>query len=363
MLHLNRMPYRRLAVMLLAAVMLIALIAGCGKRDNEGQGAPGSDEGNVIATYKGGQVTDVEFDKYAALLQIVSPEQAMYISIPQFKEQMVTQYITTNALIGQASKEQRADADKEADEFKAQLEKALKTQKELKDHMDQSKLSVNDARSIYSNMLTIQKFATGKIEELKGKVTEDEVKAEFKENPTQFNTVTLRHILIGTVDPQTQKQLHTDEEALKIAKEVKGKLESGGDWKQLAKQYSTDDGSKENGGLYDKQSPDNWVPEFKEAANTQEIGKIGEPVKTEYGYHVIKVESRETVTGYEALKPEQKDQLKQGVSAKKLDEFITAEQDKLDIKVTLPEEPAPTAPAAPSPSPSAAPASPEATAK
>ena len=43
-----------------------------------------------------------------------------------------------------------------------------------------------------------------------------------------------------------------------------------------------------------------WVAEFKDAANTQEIGKVGDPVQSQFGYHVMKVESREA-TPYDKL--------------------------------------------------------------
>lgn len=343
MLHLNRALYLRLAIMMLAAVMLTAMISGCGKKDKEGQG---SDNGNVIATYKGGQVTESEFNKYTAFTQIVNPQKAMYMGIPQFKEEFVKQYIVSNALVKQVSDKDMKEADKAAKDFKTQLAQAVKTQQQYKDLLDQNNLTVDDAAALFKNEVAFQKYYMDKGEELKPQVKEDEIKAEYNKNPSDFNIVTVRHILIGTVDPQTQQTLKSDEEALKIANEVKAKLDQGGDWNKLAKQYSTDPGSKEKGGLYEKQTAGVWDPAFKEAANMQQIGKIGEPVKSQFGYHVMKVESRETTT-YEKLKPESKNTLKETVAATKLNEFLKAEQDKLEIKVTLPEEPGATAPAAP----------------
>jgi foldase protein PrsA len=353
MLHLNRALYLRLAIMMLAAVMLTGMISGCGKKDKEGQG---SDGGNVIATYKGGQVTDSEFNKYAAFTQLVNPQKAMYMGIPQFKEEFVKQYIVSNALVKQVSDKDMKEADKAAKDFNTELSKAVKTQKQLKDLLDKNNLSVDEAAAMFKNEVAFQKYYAAKGEELKPQVKEEEIKAEYNKNPSDFNIVTVRHILIGTVDPQTQQPLKSDEEALKIANEVKAKLDKGGDWNQLAKQYSTDPGSKDKGGLYEKQTAGAWDPAFKKAANTQEIGKIGQPVKSQFGYHVMKVESRETAT-YEKLTPESKNTLKETVAATKLNQFISAEQDKLNIKVTLPQEPQPSASAAPtgSAAPSASP--------
>src|SRR5205823_3636835 len=98
-------------------------------------------KGTVIATYKGGKVTDKEFDKYAAYAALVSPEKAMYMSIPQFKEQFVKQYIVTKVLVKEVSKDDQKEAKTAADNFKTQLEEAMKTQAELKKHMDDTGLT------------------------------------------------------------------------------------------------------------------------------------------------------------------------------------------------------------------------------
>ncbi len=350
MLHHNRMPYRRLAMLLLAAVMLVALISGCGKNKDKS----GADKGIVIATYKGGEITDKEFDKYAAFAALVSPEKAMYMSIPQFKEQFIKQYIVTKVLLKEVSEEDEKAAKTASETFKTQLEEAVKTQAELKKHMDDNDLSVKEAVAFYKNDTAFQSYYAAKGEEFKPKITEEEIKAQYDKDSSDFNIVTVRHILIGTVDPNTQAELKSDEDALKLAKEVKAKLEAGGDWNALAKEFSTDEGSKDKGGLYEKQQAKGWVAEFKQAANTQEIGKVGDPVRTQFGYHVMKVESREP-TAYDKLTEADKEAIKVTVATTKINEFLTAEQDKLEIKVTLPEEPSPTATGTPGASPAASP--------
>lgn len=90
------------------------------------------------------------------------------------------------------------------------------------------------------------------------------------------------------------------EEALKTAKEVIAKLNNGEDFATLAKEYS-DDGSKDKGGELDWFNRGKMVEEFEEAAIKLEKGKYTtEPVKTQYGYHIIlKMDQRD--------KPELKD--------------------------------------------------------
>lgn len=342
MLHHKRMSIRHAAALLLTAVMLVALLSGCGNKDGN---FPGSSKGDVIATYKdGGKVTDKEYDKYAAFQMFVNPNKAMYMTIDQLKENFVKQYAVSKVFAPQISAEDKKKVDKAADDFKTELKNELKGENadQLKSYMDEQKLSVNEAYKFFKHEYAFQLYYQAKLNELKPSVTDDEMKKAYDTDPSPFNIVTVRHILVGTSDPTTGTA-RSDDEALKRAQEVKAKLEAGGDWTALAKEYSDDTSSKETGGLYADKPASTYVPEFAEAANTQEIGKIGDPVQTQYGYHVIKVEKRET-PAYDKLTDADKDTLKSDVAAQKVGDFLTAEQEKLDIKVTLP------APATPSPS-------------
>lgn len=346
MLHHKRRSFRQAAALLLTAVMPVALLAGCGNKDGD---YPGSSKGDVIATYKdGGKVTEKEFAKYTAFQMFVNPDKAMYMSIDQLKENFVKQYVVSKVFAPQISDENKKKVDESADDFKAQLKDELKGDNadQLKSYMDEQDLSIDEAYKFFKHEYAFQLYYQAKLDELKPSVTEDEIKKAYDADPSAFNIVTLRHILVQTVDQSTGASTRTDEEALKRAQEVKAKLDAGGDWAALAKEYSDDPGSKDNGGLYEDKASSGYVAEFAEAANTQEIGKIGDPVQTQYGYHVIKVEKR-TTTAYDKLTDANKDTLKSDVAAKKVSDFLTAEQDKLDIKVTLP------APASPSASPSA----------
>lgn len=330
MLHHRSMPYRRLALLTLAAVMLVALLAACGKKESA----------TVIATYNnGGQVTDKEFDKYIAFQTLLGNQMALYASIPQIKEQIIKQYILSKSVVDEVSEEEKKEAQKGADDFENQLKTARNTQPDLKQLMDESDLSVKEATAFYKDLLQFQAYYESKEKEFMDQVTDDEIKTEYDKEPSDYNVVTVRHILIGTNDPNTGEELNTDEEAEKLAYEVKDKLEAGGDWDALAKEYSTDTGSKENGGLYSDQVAKGWVVEFKEAANEQAVGAIGDPVATQFGYHVIKVESRDEASSFDKLSDKAKDMIREELSATKLNDFLTAEQDKLGIAITLPEEP------------------------
>jgi peptidyl-prolyl cis-trans isomerase C len=76
------------------------------------------------------------------------------------------------------------------------------------------------------------------------------------------------------------------------AKEISDKLASGGDFAALAKENSTDPGSKDDGGMLGYFGRGQMVPSFEEAAFALQKGEISKPVQSQFGWHIIKVEDR-----------------------------------------------------------------------
>ncbi|CAM4308798.1 peptidylprolyl isomerase [Paenibacillus alkaliterrae] len=329
MLHSSRKSAWRNGALLIVAVLLVMTMAACGAKETE------------VATYKGGNVTDTEFDKYLAVFTVMQPGYEQIIEIPQFKEQLLQQYISYKILGSQASEESTKKAEEDVKEQMKQYKDALSKNTELKAAVDAKKLKDKDME--HYMMLTSTVVA-----HMNSKVTEEEMKTEYETNGADYATVTVRHILVATTTTdettQEQKELRTVEEALARAKEVKEKLAAGGDWAALAKEYSDDPGSKETGGLYADQKAGSWVEAFKQAAYTQEVGVLGEPVETEYGYHVILVEKRD-IPAYDKLSDADKEAVKSAVSYTHMNKFMTDELPKQEIEIKLPEPETTDAPA------------------
>jgi peptidyl-prolyl cis-trans isomerase D len=115
-------------------------------------------------------------------------------------------------------------------------------------------------------------------------VTQQEIEAKFKENAASYSTpeqVRASHILFKTdgKDEATVK---------KLAESVLAKVKTGGDFAALAKQYS-DDGSKTTGGDVDYFGKGTMVKEFEDAAWAMKPGEISGLVKSQFGFHIIKV--------------------------------------------------------------------------
>ncbi|MEI5906777.1 peptidylprolyl isomerase [Bacillus spongiae] len=124
------------------------------------------------------------------------------------------------------------------------------------------------------------------------KVTDEELKTYFEENKDEFTLATASHILVE--DENT-------------AKEIKKQLEDGEDFAKIAQEKSTDPGSAQNGGSLGEFKKGDMVPEFSEVAFSIELNKISEPVKSQFGYHIIKVTERTEKT-FDENKDEIKDQ-------------------------------------------------------
>jgi len=130
------------------------------------------------------------------------------------------------------------------------------------------------------------------VEECKAKVslTDEEIKEYFEANPEEFKkekTVGARHILLK-LDKNSSDEVV--EEKRKKALEIIKTASEGKDFGELAKQYSEDEGSRPNGGDLGEFDRKMMVKPFSDKAFSMKAGEISEPVKSQFGWHVIKVE-------------------------------------------------------------------------
>lgn len=126
--------------------------------------------------------------------------------------------------------------------------------------------------------------------------SEDQLRDYFEKNAQRYETAekfTARHILVGLKGaPRMGDKGFTEEEAKARIAMIKAELQAGTSFESLAKEYSDDPGSKANGGLYKDMAFGAFAKEFEDAVRQQEVGRVGEPVRTVFGYHLILVESR-----------------------------------------------------------------------
>ena len=151
-------------------------------------------------------------------------------------------------------------------------------------------------------------------------------------NTVKFLDQTLaRHILVQPSEIRTENQAEI------LINDIFKRLKEGEDFKQLARQFSEDPGSKMDGGELGWSNPGDYDPAFEMTLNATEIGQLSEPVKSSFGWHIIEVMDRRNE---DVSQEEQKNRAYQIIFKRKFDQELQSTLIELraeayvDIKLT-----------------------------
>lgn len=306
---------------LAAFCVLLLFTAGCS-----------ADKGNqVIAEVNGVQITQAQFDQRYAL---VKDNYEMSQNIPvdendtQLKQNL--EETTFNNLIimelirQDASKRGLKVSDAEINENVAYI-KEMKDQQQqdgYKQFLKQTGMSEKDLQEEIRLTLLSSKLAEEVTKDIK--VTDEEVRKYYDENPSLFEQpggIEISHILVK------------DE---KTARSILEKAQAGEDFAELARKHSLDPGSKEQGGELGPINEDaDLVPEFKKAALALKPGEISpQPIKSDYGFHIIKAGERIEASrqSFEEVEDQVRFSLERDKKAHHFDQYLKELQDKAKIK-------------------------------
>jgi foldase protein PrsA len=199
--------------------------------------------------------------------------------------------------------------------------------------MEKYGVEIDDYRVMFEEyILAYNKYASG--ETTKIEISDSDIQKVFESNKEQYNKVTVKHVLVSTVDSATQAPLPEDKVAEKklLADDVLKKAQAGEDFEALVKQYSEDPGSKDAGGEYTFGKGE-MVAEFEEWSFKAKEGEIG-LVQTSYGFHIIKFISKATTLGDEdkaAIKQQlQSEQYKKKIADMKAEYELIRDQKVID---------------------------------
>jgi parvulin-like peptidyl-prolyl isomerase/tetratricopeptide (TPR) repeat protein len=176
--------------------------------------------------------------------------------------------------------------------------------------------------------------------------TTAELQAYFEANREKYATpeVKARHILVSVAQDAPEEQVA---QAQKKIEEIKKQLDSGADFAELAKQYSDDKSNSENGGDLGWFGKGVMVKEFEDAAFALDIGKVSAPVRTRFGFHLIKVEDKRVRTFEQAQSDVRRDWLREREDALMAQWIEAAKQGNFLERVRLSRIFVPIAPDAP----------------
>jgi foldase protein PrsA len=275
-----------LGVVLLTLVVPVLLLSACG-----GQKVPAG----AIAAVGSGVVTQEQFDQIWKQAEAQYKSQAGAPPFPkagtaqynQLKASIVN-YLVQNQIISQKASALGVKVTDQQFQARmkqivqqvggqAKLDKLLKqqsvTQAQLTEQLKAQMLQDAVQQKVYADI----------------KVTPQEIQAYFNNpaNKSQFNqaaTIDARHILVKTKAEAEKVR------ALLVANNTDA------NWAKVAKQYSIDPGSKNNGGSLGSFPKGRMVKPFEDAAFALKVGEISQPVKTQFGYHIIEVTKKTPAT-------------------------------------------------------------------
>lgn len=263
----------------------------------------------VILTIGSEKMTAAEFDEFVESL----PEQYRMAARGPAKRQLVEQLISLKTLSQEARRRK--------------LDQSASFKKQMAFQAD--------------NLLAGALFR-----DLSANISVDDAAARkyFEDHRNEYEEVKARHILIrmkGSAMPLNGgKPELTDEEALAKAKAIRAKLAAGADFAELAKVESDDTTSGANGGDLGSFKHGQMVPPFEQAAFSLPVGAVSEPVKTQFGYHLIKVESRTSKT-LEEVRPEMEQKLKPDLARQAVEKLRKETKVEVDEGYFGPATPAP----------------------
>jgi len=202
----------------------------------------------------------------------ITKDELYGVLVGQYGADAVSALIDNKIIEMEADKDKITVSEKEIEEEYSTYVDSYGGGEALSAALEQSGISEDDLKLEIENYFKLEKLLEPRIE-----ITQEELQTYFDENKASFDEleqVEASHILV-------------EDEA--TATEVAEKLASGGDFAELAAEYSTDTANAENGGELGYFAKGDMVEEFENTAFSMKVGTISDPVKTEHGYHIIKV--------------------------------------------------------------------------
>jgi len=254
-------------------------------KPEEGTEAVAETENDVIATVNGEKIIRKDFDRRMNVIKRLNQEVTRSVQI-QVVNQLAKKVLLKQFVEGKNIAVGDEEVQGELEKVKYFLKSNPNSNgKSLEEILETQGSSISKLKDEVRRTLALSKY-------LDGRVSDDEKKSYFEENKNAFNgeKVKASHVLIDTTKLKTDAEL---EKAKQKIVEIKEEIDNGADFAEIARKYSTCPSAENGGDIGFFQRKGSLVEEFAEVAFTMEVGEISEPVKTQFGYHIIKVTDKE----------------------------------------------------------------------
>lgn len=235
------------------------------------------------------KVNDVEITKDELYNQLVA----------QNGEAALNALIAEKIMVAEVEAKEITVTDEEIQENINEMTDYYGGEEEMNNALTQYNLTLDDMKENITTNLQLQKVLEPYVE-----ITDEEIQEYFttnKEYLDQAEEVKASHILVETKE---------------TADEVKEKLNGGADFADLAKEYSTDTSNSQSGGSLGYFGKGQMVAEFDEKAFSMKVDEISDPIQTQVGYHIIKVEDHKEAK--EATLDEVKEDIRKSIFQDKM---------------------------------------------
>jgi parvulin-like peptidyl-prolyl isomerase len=313
---------------------------------------------DTVAVVEGSEIKKAELE--LAFNNLLAARKMTADAIPADQRLQGYHMVLDEIIIDKLLLKRAADVKVSDDDVKAQWERIkgnFGSEEELKKQVEAAGETIEKVKQGLHDRLAEEHWIDDQIKD-KVNVSDADVEDFYKKNPEQFKQpeqVRASHILVS-VDKDAKPEVVAEKQ--KAAQAIADRVKKGEDFGKLAQELSEDPSAKKNGGDLDFFTQDRMVPEFSKAAFAMKKGDISDPVRSEFGFHVIKVTDRkdaETVT-LEKAKPQLLAYLKNQKKQAEIEKVVQDVRAKADVKINLPEPPAPSAAPAPEAAPAPAPA-------
>lgn|GEM_PF-2572592 len=231
----------------------------------------------IVAVYHGGRVTGSEFDQQYKLYELAYG-QPMPMT-PPYEQEVIDKYIVVYRVLPRLAQQKgfAVNAGQLTAETRLfQIQVGTQVYHSMVTFHDQmNRLGVTQA--MLEAFVKQAMYVTDLQNSFPSTVSARQAKIYYESHLQNFTTVTLNQILVKT-----------SAEAAYVHKALVG----GGSYSNLAKRFSIDPGSKNNAGLYVGVKASQLVPSVANASMTQPIGFVGNPVHSQYGYHILRIDQR-----------------------------------------------------------------------